>query len=252
VNQVEEDYPIPRTEYKKLFLSGDGRLHHSYVQDYKTLSYQADSDASSDEITFVHKFAKPTQLAGYSKVRLYMSCKEHNDMDVFVMIKKIDRHGKPLVQLNCPMSAIPVDSLDDVPDLNPLKYLGASGILRASRRHYLHSPTSEEYNPYHTHDRDEFVKPGYIVRLDIGIWPMGMAFEEGEGIMLVIATKTRITTWAITLSTWGANTTLICYCLLSSLLYIADQFQSGPILILASVRHNTLIHAFTTSDVETY
>jgi predicted acyl esterase len=187
VNQVEEDYPIPRTEYKKLFLSGDGTLHHSYVEDYKTLSYQADSDASSDEITFVHKFAKPTQLAGYSKVRLYMSCKEHNDMDVFVMIKKIDRHGKPLVQLNCPMSAIPVDSLDDVPDLNPLKYLGASGILRASRRHYLHSPTSEEYNPYHTHDRDEFVKPGYIVRLDIGIWPMGMAFEEGEGIMLVIA-----------------------------------------------------------------
>jgi predicted acyl esterase len=40
---------------------------------------------------------------------------------------------------------------------------------------------------FYTHDRRETIKPGTVVKLDISLWPMGMVFAAGEGIMLRVA-----------------------------------------------------------------
>jgi hypothetical protein len=54
------------------------------------------------------------ELAGYPKVRLYMSCEEHDDMDVYVQIRKTNADGKLLVSLNypCPMPEPEVGSMN--------------------------------------------------------------------------------------------------------------------------------------------
>jgi predicted acyl esterase len=37
------------------------------------------------------------------------------------------------------------------------------------------------------HDKRKAIKPGTVVKLDITLWPMGMVFAAGEGIMLRVA-----------------------------------------------------------------
>lgn len=37
--------------------------------------------------------------------------------------------------------------------------------------------------PYHPHDREEKVPKGEIVKLEIALWPMGIHFEAGEGLL---------------------------------------------------------------------
>jgi predicted acyl esterase len=37
--------------------------------------------------------------------------------------------------------------------------------------------------PYHPHDKEEKVTPGDVVKLEISLWPMGIHFEAGEGLL---------------------------------------------------------------------
>jgi predicted acyl esterase len=38
--------------------------------------------------------------------------------------------------------------------------------------------------PWHPHTKEEKVSPGTIVPVEIGIWPTGIRFEEGEQLLL--------------------------------------------------------------------
>ena len=53
-----------------------------------------------------------------------MSCKEKDDMDVVVQIRKVDKSGKPLVGINFPC---PVPE-SEVPDLSVSKLDGPQGV----------------------------------------------------------------------------------------------------------------------------
>ena len=108
-------------------------------------------------------------------------------MDVAVQIRKIDLSGKLLEHLNypCPVPA------DQVPDVNVAKTLGPQGFLRAS--HVVSQDKSQSVNKndqevFYAHDRRRPIEPlGQVVPLEVTLWPMGMVFAEGEGIMLRIS-----------------------------------------------------------------
>jgi uncharacterized protein len=110
-----------------------------------------------------------------------MSCQEHDEMDVVVQIRKMDKNGHLLTHVN-----YPVDQ-DNVPDTNVVKYLGPSGFLRASHRHTLDSSQSIEVDKVYLHNSRQPVPVGTIVPLEITLWPMGMVFGPGEGIVLRIS-----------------------------------------------------------------
>ena len=113
-----------------------------------------------------------------------MSCPDHNDLDVNIQIRKIDRFGNPLDYANYTMPK----PIDQVPSVNVAKYKGPTGILRASHR-VSREPTyggSGDY-PIYNHETMEPIEPGTVVPLSIPIWPIGMVFDEGEGIMLEVA-----------------------------------------------------------------
>lgn len=117
-----------------------------------------------------------------------MSCPDHNDLDVFVQLRKASSSGALLQNINIPLTALGVSSAKEVVTINSNKYLGPSGILRASRRTLDHG-LSKPYWPVHSHlkEDEKKVPEGEIVRLEIGIWPTGIVFEAGEMLVLKVA-----------------------------------------------------------------
>jgi len=127
-------------------------------------------------------------LAGFSKIVLFMSCKEHDDLDVYVMLRKLSVDGEVMEQSNIPLHELPSDhkSVKDVYNVTPCKYLGPLGMLRASHRE-IDPEKSSEYWPWHPHKRVQLVPRGDVVELQIGIWPCGIVFEKGEGLRVNIS-----------------------------------------------------------------
>ena len=159
-----------------------------------SISYQSDS-WDDDGAHFVYKFSTYTELIGYSQVKLYMSSVEANDLDVYVICRKLSADGQPLMQLNVPLEALPSGTVaKDVPDLNIFKYLGPNGRLRASQRQSSTDPTLAKGQTamlapaiaWHPHDSEDKIQPGQIVCLDIPLWPSGIIFELGDSIRLEI------------------------------------------------------------------
>lgn len=179
VERPVEDYPIPGTKYQTYFLDASaGSMSPSKFETESKTSYEAHH--LTDCSDFVVHFDEYTELAGYPIAKLFMSCDEHDDMDVVVQLRKVGKDGKPLVSLNykCPVPEA------EVANTNIAKFLGPDGMLRASHRV---SKEVVDGRLHYAHDHAEKVPRGEIVALEIPIWPVGMAFEAGEGIMLRVA-----------------------------------------------------------------
>jgi hypothetical protein len=63
---------------------------------------------------------------------------------------------------------------------------GPTGMLRASHR-ALDVEKSTDFQPVYRHYREEMLKQGEVVQLDIAIWPYGMVVKEGEELRLTVA-----------------------------------------------------------------
>lgn len=122
-------------------------------------------------------------MAGWSKLQLFISCAEHNDIDIVCQIRKIDATGRLLEHANYPMP-VPIREVDDY---NTAKTLGPQGFLRASHAISLDEAKSNGNDLFYTHRVKASIEPGEIVELKIPIWPIGMVFAPGEGIMLRIS-----------------------------------------------------------------
>ena len=198
VNRPESSYPPDYVAHRTFYLdSKSGTMSEGRApSDLFTTSYQSDS-WDDDGVHFTHKFDSYTELIGFSQARLYMACADTNDMDVYVLCRKLDKDGKAVSQLNVPLQAFPKGTTaEDVPNGNVFKYLGPNGRLRASHRHLGSDPTLrkeqvEMLHPataWHPHDAasESKIPPGQIVSLDIPVWPSGMIFDAGESIRLEV------------------------------------------------------------------
>lgn len=195
VHRPEDNYPPSRTEYHTFYLdSSVGSLSYEKPTISATTSYIADKweDEGSH---FTYTFNKYTEILGPSKVKLFMSTKDKDDMDVYVIIRKLDVEGKVLMNLNIPLEKQPHGTtFDQVDDMNLYKHNGPAGRLRASKRALGQDPMlTEEQRKLQTptelwfpYDKEEKVPPGSVVELDIPIWPTGMAFEAGESMRLYV------------------------------------------------------------------
>jgi predicted acyl esterase len=180
-NVAVSDFPPPDTEYQKLFLAPNSKLSDSQASNNDTLSYNSTSKDSF--ASFRHTFPARTAVIGIPKVVLHMSCSATDDMDVYVILRKLSASGEELLSLNIPRTNIPPKSIAEIPAdkrTEVILYTGAIGVLRASHRAIDSSKSMHENWPYHPHETEEKIKPGEIVRLEIGVWATGIAFEAGE------------------------------------------------------------------------
>ena len=165
VGRAEEDFPLARTQYHKLYLSAaDSALLTSLPADQAVSEYQ--SDSARHEATYRYRMERPTEITGYMKLHLWVSAPDHDDMDLAVRVEKLSRDGQPL------------------PDRTG-NLIAATGLMRVSMRQ-LDETRSTEAEPYYTFTTEQKLKPGEIVPVEIEIWPMGLYFDEGEILQLTV------------------------------------------------------------------
>ncbi|KAM5365145.1 hypothetical protein ACJZ2D_011132 [Fusarium nematophilum] len=149
-----------------MFVGEDSKLHTDTPSNSGNLSYQSDivSYENDQGLYFVHEFTSLTRLVGYSRAIIYLSCNDHDYMDVFVTIRKADRYGVPLVHVNVPLSDLGVKSVEELdPDENCI-HDGPSGILRASHRECV-TPDSPGSSPPQQQVSGLEVRRGYLAKI---------------------------------------------------------------------------------------
>ena len=188
-NIVENEFPPKRTEYKTAYLGPNSSLSFDKPSTTSAQSVQYNSEDSADFVGFRHTFEKKTWVLGMSKAILYMSCPDTDDLDIYLVLRKISATGEPLLCLNLPWDNLPIKKIADIPEdkrTEVLLYTGPTGILRASIREIDHSKSMHPNWPFHPHAKEEKVPAGDIVKLEIGIWATGIEFEAGESLQLQV------------------------------------------------------------------
>ncbi|KAF9892293.1 hypothetical protein FE257_002070 [Aspergillus nanangensis] len=188
---VEEDFPLPRTEYRQMFLAADGVLAAAPATQESVLTYDSESGTDPvDGVGFVHTFTEKTRLMGLPKAVLFMSCDALDDMVVFVLIRKLDKQGREMINVNIPLEAAPVSTVEEIPRdeySNLTLYYGPTGILRASHREVDPLRSLHPQYPFHPHTQAKKIVPGTVVELEIGLWAMGVDYEAGESLRVQVS-----------------------------------------------------------------
>jgi uncharacterized protein len=163
----EKEWPLARTVYEELYLDGAGASMGPLTAGTETaVAYPA----ATGRAKFIYRFNTTTVLVGHMKLRLWVEADGADDMDLFVGLQKLDAFG----------NVVPFSFLNALED-GPV----ALGWLRVSHRE-LDKARSRPEQPWHTHSREEPLKRGEIVAVEIEIWPSGTRFEKGEQLQLVI------------------------------------------------------------------
>jgi predicted acyl esterase len=169
VEREENEWPIARTRWTKLYLDPAGfGLGERRSQRRSCISFQA----MGDGVTFLGApLEQETEITGPSALKLFLSSSTA-DADVFAVLRVFS------------------------PDLKEVVFQGAidphtpvgQGWLRASHRR-LDKKLSTPYRPYHTHSRQQLLKPGEVVELDVEIWPTSVVVPAGYRLGLTIRGK---------------------------------------------------------------
>ena len=172
----ETDFPLRRTEYRRLYLDADSRS-----AEYAPFSAESELQYNADDMhacaTFDHVFREDTEISGYMRLRLWVECRGHDDMDLFIWIKKLGQDGQ----------YVPIHCMDQ-------PYRGAWGYLRVSARE-LDEALSTDFQPVQAHKRTLKLAPGEIVPIDVEIWPHSRFWHSGEALRVEIAPAFVPTEW---------------------------------------------------------
>lgn len=164
VNRPEVSFPLERECTKRLYLdAADGSLRDVLPTEPVSRTYAPTAEGAVFRCTF----DRDTEIAGYAKVRLWMSAEGADDLDVFVYLTKLHANGA-----------------EQLPQVVTGRYhAGANGRLRASLRE-LDEIRSTESEPFHTFRSVQKLAPGEIVLLEIDLWPYAIRFHAGESLQL--------------------------------------------------------------------
>ena len=144
-----------------------------------------DAPSAPGLVSFTVRFEKETTMVGYPKARLWVEAKGADDMDLFVLLQKLNADGTPLQQFTVPNHSARLHDLTEC-GASILRYKGSDGRLRVSMRH-LDEALSTDAVPAHSFDRTETLSPGETVGIEIDLLPIGLAFYPGEQLRFVIS-----------------------------------------------------------------
>lgn len=184
LNLEAGEFPPKEVVYEKYYLDGRSRSLTLEVpqQEVKAI-YGVDEEPGM--ASFILHFDKETAMVGYPKVRLWVEADGADDMDLFVLVQKLDVRGNHLQQFLVPNQGAMMQDFTER-GASVLRYKGSNGRLRVSARHLDESLTTDTI-PAHSFDRVEKLHPGEIVEIEIDLFPIGMVFYPGEQLRLVIS-----------------------------------------------------------------
>ena len=165
-------WPLSDTLYTELHLHGRSMtLQARPAQTHREVGYDATApNTDAGRAVFTHKFEADTELTGYMKLKLWAATDTGDDMDLFVGLRKLDRHGREV----------------HFPDFNHIEHGPvARGWLRVSHRE-LDLERSTPYQPWLKHQRALKLSANEIVPVEIEIWPSSTLFHAGESLRLEV------------------------------------------------------------------
>ncbi|MFJ4414203.1 CocE/NonD family hydrolase [Streptomyces sp. NPDC088925] len=184
VNLPADAFPPAGVVHERFHLDAASRtLRREAPAEAGTVTYET-GPAALGQVSFLLGFDEETTLVGHPKLRLWAAAEDADDMDLFVLVRKLDANGTPLQQFNVPGRGA---HLQDVTEhgASVLRYKGANGRLRVSARR-LDPRLSTDEIPAHTFDTTEKLAPGEIAEVEIDLSPVGLVFHAGETLRLVV------------------------------------------------------------------
>ncbi len=186
LNQPAETFPPQGVTDTKYYLDGMSRAL-TLVEPANPSTAEYSAEANPALASFCVRFDRETVMVGYPKARLWVEAKGSDDMDLFVLVQKLDAQGSPLKQFTVPNQSARMQDLTESGS-SILCYRGSNGRLRASARRLDPALTTDAI-PAHSFDRVEKLSPGEVVELEIDLFPVGLLFYPGEQLRLVISAR---------------------------------------------------------------
>lgn len=186
VGIAAEAFPPRDVRSTRFFLDGDSRTLTTQAPSVAA-SARYDVAANPDAVSFLVRFDEETTMVGYPKAHLWVEARDADDMDLFVLVQKLDAYGTPLQAFTAANQGAMAHDLTDH-GATILRYKGSDGRLRVSARHLDLALTTDDV-PAHSFDRIEKLSPGEIVDVEIDLLPIGLAFHPGEQLRLVISSR---------------------------------------------------------------
>jgi predicted acyl esterase len=166
VQRHEEAWPLPRTQWTKLYLDvANRKLSPSPASETASVAFES---TSAGVTFFSDPFEQETEITGPLAARLPISSST-SDADVFLILRLFDPEDREVTFIGA---------------LDPRSPL-AHGWLRASHRR-LDGELSLPYRPYHSHTKHEPLEPGEIYTLDIELWPTCIVVPAGYRLGLTV------------------------------------------------------------------
>lgn len=181
-----EAFPPADVVSTKYYLHGDSRVLSTEAPTTAATAHY-DVDANPNAVSFLVQFDRETVMVGYPKAHLWVEAQGSDDMDLFVLVQKLDAYGTPLQQFTVPNHSAAIHDLTDH-GASILRYKGSDGRLRVSARH-LDKTLSTDDVPAHSFDTIEKLSPGEIVDVEIELLPIGLTFYPGEQLRFVISSR---------------------------------------------------------------
>jgi uncharacterized protein len=165
VQRAEHEWPLARTEWRRLFLSSNKALSSRKESNESKICYPG----LGKGVTFLSEpLQEEMEITGPVAAKLHISSSTA-DADLFLVLHVYDPQGNEIVFSGAQHPRTPI----------------SQGWLRASHRG-LDRERSTEYRPYHTHARKEPLVPGKVYALDVEIWPASIVVPAGHRIGLSV------------------------------------------------------------------
>jgi predicted acyl esterase len=165
----EENWPLSSVQPAVLYLCAKtGRLLKEPVPSEGNVQYR--SRRRKSNAVFFYRFERTVELIGSMRLKLWVSTTESDDLDLFVVLRKLDSGGREVFFSG--FNGYERDGL-------------AKGWLRASHRE-LDPSRSTPLRPWHIHTRIGKIRPNDIVPVEIEIWPSATLFEAGSTLQLTV------------------------------------------------------------------
>jgi predicted acyl esterase len=165
----EQNWPPALVQPALVYLCANtGSLQKEPVASEGKVQYRPASRKSRAVFSF--RLERAVELIGSMRLKLWVSTSEGDDLDLFVVLRKLDFTGNEAF----------------FSGFNGYEHDGlAKGWLRVSHRE-LDPSRSTPLRPGHSHTRIQKLQSGGVVPVEIEIWPSATLFEAGSTLQLTI------------------------------------------------------------------
>jgi putative CocE/NonD family hydrolase len=163
-------WPLPEVTYVPLYLDAVTRRLSAEAPANEGVVQYDPRGGPHDQASFVYHFEHATELTGSMTLSLWVSTSEGDDLDLFVLLRKLDAVGKEVFFYG----------------YNGFAHDGvAKGWLRVSHRE-LDPKRSRPGRPWHTHRQRQPVQPGEVVPVEIEVLASSIFFEAGTKLCVEV------------------------------------------------------------------